>query len=442
MSDTKDLSLLFLAACFNAVFFSFGFFYTYNITYVKVFHPEYPVHLIYTVIIPLNITVMIMNAVYPYLVAFAGIRNCFRLFGILVSLQMIFAVYWPSLAGLYVSHFFFGAAHQLMVMNIIFYINVRFKSNLVRYTGYVFTGTAVSFLWGPVFSKIVNPNNEPKSVKFVLPSGDVEHTFSKEVSLRFPLLCLTYAVCNVIVSFFISFCISPIESNLSATEDSLSLASLPSRSNLSNIPTDMHEDPHRLKERSDQKDSVELVTLPAESQDQDLDLEKRKQAKIEMIKENLITKNKKTPKSETKILFSLGFMSVFLLTCVKSYTNFFFNENLKEIGIYFMEDDGLVTILALVGAIFNFLIRFAMGSLYEVLGLKLLYLANMCCEMIQSLILINFGRSLTGYVIYTFIFRSSAGKRSNLRNALHPQLHLVHQDLGLECRNQADEVLR
>jgi hypothetical protein len=140
-----------------------------------------------------------------------------------VALEMIVSVLFTHLIGVYLSYILMGVGHQLMVMNIIYYLNVRFKENLVRYTGYVFTGTAISFLWGLVFSKIVNPMNIEKTVEFILPSGDIEHTFPPEVSMRFPYLCFVYGVSNLIVSFLISFFISDIEpiENLSVSDQDM-----------------------------------------------------------------------------------------------------------------------------------------------------------------------------------------------------------------------------
>ena len=97
-----------------------------------------------------------------------------------------------------------GLAHQLMIMTIMFILNQKYPDKLVKYTGFVFTGTAVSYAWGYVFTKVNNPTNEEKTVEYFLPNGDTEHTFSKEVSLRFVYLCLVYGLTNVVVSFGIS----------------------------------------------------------------------------------------------------------------------------------------------------------------------------------------------------------------------------------------------
>jgi hypothetical protein len=118
-----------------------------------------------------------------------------------------------------------GFCHQFMIMNILFILNTKYQENLVKFTGYVFSGTAVSLFWGFVFTLIVNPGNEPKSVEFRLPSGDVEFSFSKEVSLRFPLLCWAYGFVNIVVPCTISFCIH-------ISEDSLAkISTLSSRGN-------------------------------------------------------------------------------------------------------------------------------------------------------------------------------------------------------------------
>ena len=221
MSTTRELLLLFICCCFNGVFFNIGFFYSYNVSYVKVFYPQYPIYLIYTVIIPMDLGIMLMNAVYPRIIPAIGVNNAFRLFGVLVCVKTFFYIMFPHLVGLYFSYLLLGGSYQLMAMNIIYILNKKYKDNLVRYTGYVFTGTAVALVWGLVFTRIMNPDNEAKTVEFVLENGDKEHTFSREISMRFPYLCVIYAVCNLVVSWVISFLVEFEEvSGFDGNEDS------------------------------------------------------------------------------------------------------------------------------------------------------------------------------------------------------------------------------
>jgi MFS family permease len=127
-----------------------------------------------------------------------------RLFGIVVCLQMLVAVVSTHIVGLYVSYFLMGFGHQMMVMSIIHFLSLKYKKEMVKYVGYVFTGSAVAIVWGFVFSVLVNPNNKEKSVRLVLPNGDEELTFPRDVSRRFPYLCVVYAISNLIISLVVS----------------------------------------------------------------------------------------------------------------------------------------------------------------------------------------------------------------------------------------------
>lgn len=156
-----------------------------------------------------------MTSLFPKIVSRFGIRNCFRLFGLLVIFDMLLFINFYGILGLYFSYFFFGMSHQFMIMNLIYSINVKYCDNVVRYTGYVFTGTAVSLIWGYIFSYIANPNNEKKTREFTLSSGELEHCFSKEIGRHFPNLCLLYGVSNLLVAFAVSFLMSVSDSGQS-----------------------------------------------------------------------------------------------------------------------------------------------------------------------------------------------------------------------------------
>ena len=210
MSNFKNLLLLFLCACCNGLYFNYGVFFTFIISYFKIFHPESPICIIYTVIIPLNIGVILSSALFPKTVSKIGIKNCLVLYLILANMSLIVFVYITNLLGLYLGHLLMGSSHQLMMMTIIYYINRKYPSNVVQYTGYVFTGTAVCLFWGYIFSKIMNPENQPKTRKFELKGNNVEYAFSIEISKRFPYFCVVYAISNVIFILIIRFLIEDI----------------------------------------------------------------------------------------------------------------------------------------------------------------------------------------------------------------------------------------
>ena len=114
--------------------------------------------------------------------------------------------------------------------------------------------------------------------------------------------------------------------------------------------------------------------------------------------------------SISTVLFSTEFLLVFLLTSIKSFSGFFYGENVKEIGNYMIEDDLFVTKVAVVGAFLNFLMRFSIGKLYEIFGIKMLYAINMMLEMSQSLVLIFFGKTYLGFTVFILTWRASLGK--------------------------------
>ena len=97
------------------------------------------------------------------------------------------------------------------------------------------------------------------------------------------------------------------------------------------------------------------------------------------------------------------------MTVTKSYSNFFIGQNIKEFGLALVEDDYFITKVTVIGGIFNLVTRFSMGWLYSLLGFKLLYLLNMCLEMIYMAILITIARTFLGFTIFAFIWRASSG---------------------------------
>lgn len=114
--------------------------------------------------------------------------------------------------------------------------------------------------------------------------------------------------------------------------------------------------------------------------------------------------------NESSALFSLAFLSVYLLTSAKSFSNFFYGQNFKEIGMSLIKDDSLITNIALFAGLFNFAIRFSMGRLNDIFGIKMLYLINMGIEMLISLVLIFYGDTFLGFSLFTIGYRMSSGK--------------------------------
>jgi predicted MFS family arabinose efflux permease len=131
---------------------------------------------------------------------------------------------------------------------------------------------------------------------------------------------------------------------------------------------------------------------------------------LQSISENLMDNNQREISPSMKsILFSKEFITVFLLTTSKTFTNFLYGENITEIGIALVKDTDFVTKITIFAGIFNFLIRYNMGNLYNFFGMKGLYLVNFLLEITQSLILYFFGTYKFGFIIFVIFWRSSSG---------------------------------
>lgn len=163
--------------------------------------------------------------------------------------------------------------------------------------------------------------------------------------------------------------------------------------------------------------------------------------------ENLLQKNQnKSPHiKERSVLLSAGFLIPNLLTLTKSMSTFFFGENLKEIGLYFIKNDTTVTFIALITSVLNLFIRFNMGALYDLIGLKKLFLLNTITEILSSLILVLFAEYTIGFLAFAIIWRCSNGRSylyRNLtkRNALYSMLRDLFKIIRGRFGNATDEV--
>ena len=125
--------------------------------------------------------------------------------------------------------------------------------------------------------------------------------------------------------------------------------------------------------------------------------------------------NKQSDKVESMrdILFSKGFITLFVITASKTFTNFLYGGNITEIGIALVKDADFVTKVTMIGGIFNFLVRYNMGNLYSIFGIKGLYLLNFLFEITESLILYCWGTNKLAYTAFAFIWRSSSGCEFN-----------------------------
>ena len=207
MSDLRDIIVLLVCCICDGLYFNYGFLFTYHISYVKSFHIDYSISLIYTVIIPVNLGLMFTAYYFQPLVKRLQVKTCLRLYAVSIFVNMILFCVFTNIVWLYISYFLLGALHQLLVMVLIYVLNVKYKHKLVKYTGYVFTGSSVTLIWGYIFSVIMNPNNVEKKMTYILPNGNLEIFFDWSISKNFTSMCMLYGLTNLIVVNAASFLI-------------------------------------------------------------------------------------------------------------------------------------------------------------------------------------------------------------------------------------------
>jgi hypothetical protein len=206
MGDYWDLFLLFICACSNGFYFSYSFFISYQISYIKHFY-LYPISEIYSTVIALDIGLILSGFIYFRIINIIGINNGFRLYSFLVAIAMGMFIYLPHIIPTTIAYFIMGFSHQLNSMNINYCLNMKYKSKLVQYTGYVFTGTSVScILWGVLSVILVNPGNVPKTMSQVLESGEVERYFDFSVAGNMSTFFFVYSLVNIVCPVFTSIC--------------------------------------------------------------------------------------------------------------------------------------------------------------------------------------------------------------------------------------------
>lgn len=212
--------MLFICCCLNGMYFNYAFLFTYHISFIKQFHIEYPIYLIYSVVVSFNLGLIFTSYCFLPSMNFFRFPNMLRIYALAVFASMCLFAYFSHIIWLYFMYFCLGICHQLMVMNLIFILNVKFKRHLVTYTAIVFTGSSICLVWGYVFTLIMNPSNAPKKMSFTLADGVVENYFDWSVGRNFPVMCMTYGTVNLLAVFLISFFVQIPEKLYAAEEQS------------------------------------------------------------------------------------------------------------------------------------------------------------------------------------------------------------------------------
>ena len=218
MSDFKDLFLLFICAFSNGFYFCHGFTITYHISYIKHFH-SYTIAKIFSTVIFLDIGLLFSGIIFPQSVKKIGLNNCFRFYSIVCALVMLIFIYFTNIWMVSLGYFLIGYCHQLINMSIIYSLNMKFKDNLVKYTGYVFTGTSASCIfWAYLTYRIINPNNQVKTETQILSGGEIEKYFSYDIAVNLQTFFFIYGlvnvICPLITSIFFSLNINDPDESL------------------------------------------------------------------------------------------------------------------------------------------------------------------------------------------------------------------------------------
>ena len=197
----KDISVLFLCTMTNGLYFINGFLFIYHFSFVKAVHPEYPASSFMAASISMDLGIIFGNAAFEKLVNVIRVRGCLLLYGGMVLLCMFVFGSWTHFAWLYFGYFVAGVAHQLLTITIIYFLSAKYKEDLVRFTGFIFTGSSATFcFWGYVISALLNPDNLSETESYTFPNGAVEMYFPVEVTRNFPKFCKLYSAIALVVS--------------------------------------------------------------------------------------------------------------------------------------------------------------------------------------------------------------------------------------------------
>ena len=204
-----DILMMFLCAVANGLYFVCGMLFTYQISWIKQGHPEVSVAMGYSCFIFLDLGLVIANQLAEPLVHVIGPFNLLRINGVMAVIFNYLFIYYNSLYMLYAGYFISGLCHQTMTFSLIYILSRNHKDNLISATGYVFSGSAVTFLITALATMyIVNPKNLRETESSVVDGGDTEFYFNKEVTQGFLVYCYLYAAFNFVISFLASFVIT------------------------------------------------------------------------------------------------------------------------------------------------------------------------------------------------------------------------------------------
>ena len=222
-----ELGSLFLLISMLGMYTGFGLLIDYHTSFIKESYPNYTRPQIYLSIIFLDFGIVIANSFVHRLIGYAGITKTLQLGGNLAVITCTLMIFFTNIFTVYFAYLMTGVVYQIYTFCTIYFLGSKFKDKMITYSGYVFSGSSVSYLiWGVCGSFLINPTNESQNVK----SGD-EMIFPHSVSARFPIFCCIYGFANILTAFGVGWILSSGETNLS--EGSLVLSQHQSSLNFS-----------------------------------------------------------------------------------------------------------------------------------------------------------------------------------------------------------------
>ena len=184
----------------------FGVVLPYHTAYIKNDNPTYSNALIYSTLVFMDLGLFFANQLLQFLEKCMGILNLIRLCGVLVFLSMLIFINFTNIYMVFLGFFLVGITHQTTTFIGVFILTVKYKPMLVKYTGIVFSGSSIAYLFWGVLSKIVsNPNNYNQTEHHMTTDGIEESFFPQVVAERFPIFCWIYGMSNLIIAMIISF---------------------------------------------------------------------------------------------------------------------------------------------------------------------------------------------------------------------------------------------
>lgn len=196
----------------DAIYTAFSFFENYQASYVKEVHPEYSEAIIYTSALFMDVGLIVANSVVKKIIYTIGVRKTIILNGVIVLFFMSLMVWVREIWAVYLGYGLSGFTHQMSTFAVLFILTEKYKENLVKYTGYVFTGTSVAFLvWGFLSKLIINPNNLPQTRIEKTPNG-IEKFYGVEVTSKVPVFFYLYGIVNLVVAVLVAWVLSLVDS--------------------------------------------------------------------------------------------------------------------------------------------------------------------------------------------------------------------------------------